>query len=461
LRRTVIRYTLQVARRALFDKEPVAGLSGLVGLTAPDDEVAGVVDVVVIGAKSDGKTQFITHAIRTLDAQAPAGLSTEEKLQNEKILGLVLNPKRPLPEANPDRKVRHYVFRVKAPAFLGGGIAGGLRLLGGALTWRGIVALLGAAACAAAVRIAHGALDGFALGAAIGAAVLGGAWAFLDAWMAFRRQDEVEVVFWDVAGEDVFGDRGAGDYHQFLAALVRARRQDGGRHALAPALICNPLAVGTLAEDSPFARLRMIMPSFAKLHRAQPDVLVVVNRWDLVRAIVADGEAAADEIVGVVPVGREAAAGATGAAGPPSEALPLVKRSVILRHCVDGDHAPIGGVRFRTIRYEAGLDTQVDEKPWSPELLAGRFSAPATEPSRVVTYRYAEGPGSLGGDAGRGLFAWIAGILWSRAARSSGSAPVDATEVQDSSTTVKMFATPRPTDPSSKEASSGGFRSGT
>src|SRR5262245_11401057 len=79
-----------------------------------------VVDAVVLGAKGDGKTQLITHAIRTLDARAATGLSADEQLQNEKILGLVLNAKRPLPEANPDRKVRHYIFRVKLAKLLAG-----------------------------------------------------------------------------------------------------------------------------------------------------------------------------------------------------------------------------------------------------------------------------------------------------------------------------------------------------
>src|SRR5262249_2095447 len=96
---------LTVARSVLFEKEPVPGLWGLAGLTAPgsDEGVALVVDAVVLGAKGDGKTQLITHAIRTLDARPAAGLGTEEQLQNEKILGLVLNAKRPMPEANPDK----------------------------------------------------------------------------------------------------------------------------------------------------------------------------------------------------------------------------------------------------------------------------------------------------------------------------------------------------------------------
>src|SRR5215468_12562360 len=79
-----------------------------------------VIDAFVLGAKGDGKTQLITHAIRTLDARAPAGLSSDEQLQNEKMLALVLNAKRPQPEANPDRKVRHYVVCARPENLLSG-----------------------------------------------------------------------------------------------------------------------------------------------------------------------------------------------------------------------------------------------------------------------------------------------------------------------------------------------------
>src|SRR5262249_51313468 len=151
-----------VTRAALFAEEPVPGLSGLAGLTAPDDDLPTVIDAVVLGAKSDGKTQLITHLIRTLDAQTPAGLSDEERLQNEKILGLVLNAKRPQPEANPDKKVRHYVFRVKAKKLLHGlGPGGQLRFLvrGAALAG----ALVSIAVVGAAVAVWRGSADTWAV----------------------------------------------------------------------------------------------------------------------------------------------------------------------------------------------------------------------------------------------------------------------------------------------------------
>ena len=73
-----------MTRSRLFGDEPVPGIRGLVSLTAPgaDEPVAGVIDVAVFGARSDGKTQFIAHAIRTLRAYAPADLDAEERRQN-------------------------------------------------------------------------------------------------------------------------------------------------------------------------------------------------------------------------------------------------------------------------------------------------------------------------------------------------------------------------------------------
>ena len=58
-------------RQALFADDPIAELRGLGTLTDPDD-VAAVIDLAVIGARGDGKTQFIVHAIRALHAHAPA-----------------------------------------------------------------------------------------------------------------------------------------------------------------------------------------------------------------------------------------------------------------------------------------------------------------------------------------------------------------------------------------------------
>nr|MBA3542004.1 hypothetical protein [Deltaproteobacteria bacterium] len=55
-------------RTPLFAIDPVAELRGLTTLTDPDDDVAAVIDLPVIGARGDGKSQFIIHAIRALHA---------------------------------------------------------------------------------------------------------------------------------------------------------------------------------------------------------------------------------------------------------------------------------------------------------------------------------------------------------------------------------------------------------
>ncbi len=61
-----------VARSPVFASEPVGELRGLASLSDPDDGVAAIIDLPVIGARGDGKTQFIVHAIRALHAHAPA-----------------------------------------------------------------------------------------------------------------------------------------------------------------------------------------------------------------------------------------------------------------------------------------------------------------------------------------------------------------------------------------------------
>jgi hypothetical protein len=501
------------SRITLFDREPVAGLSGLAGLTAPTSaEVAVVVDAVVIGAKSDGKTQFITHAIRTLDAHAPAGLSSEERLLNEKMLGLVLNAKRPLPEANPDQKVRHYVFRVKAENLLAGLLPmGQLALLVRArrLGWWLALALAQAAVIALGLRVLRGAFDAATL---VGGAVAAAAslwWAVHIARRSFARGQDAEIVFWDVAGEDVYSDRGAGAYHQFLAALVAARREraeaGGPAHALAPILICNPLAVGRLAGDSPYSRLRMIMPSFAALGGPRPEVLVVVNRWDLARVVCGDGEGAADDHLAILPIARDApltvasAGTSTGALDP----LPVLKREVVLRHCLDGEPVEVGATRFRTIHYDAGLETEVKEIAWAgwdalPEDARARWRAPGgdVEVKGLIEYRYAEGPGALGGEAASSFYHWLAAAMWrprgkgaippdvAAAATPAATAPATVVRSEDEALepalddpgrTVKMFgplvpAAERgargggdepPAGPAAGGENRGGFRSGT
>jgi hypothetical protein len=462
---------LRQVRSLLFDKEPVAGLSGLVGLTAPgpDDGVALVVDAIVLGAKGDGKTQLITHAVRTLDARGPAGLSADEELQNEKLLALVLNAKRPQPEANPDRKVRHYVTRVQPKNLLGGqGVTGQLAFLVRAgLATRGLAwVALSLPLVLAALRALRGDFDAVGVVGVVLAALAGAAWVLGQARAAFRGGGAVEVVFWDVAGEDVYSDRGAAAYHAFLEALAARRRQRPGGWALAPVLVCNPLGLGQNANDSPYARLRMILPSFAAIGGA-PEVLVVVNRWDLGEAVVA-AEARADECVAVVPVQREVAAAAASGGDAARERLPVVRRDVVLRHCLDGEPESMGATRFRLVRYEAGLDTEVSVSAWAgygalPDDARARFADPGAAPiAALVEYRYAEGPGVLDGDAALGFYAWLGRVLTTAASGPSVSAPAptSAAAGPDSSGTAKMYGPLIASVADEAEGKRGGFQSG-
>src|SRR4029077_15052602 len=73
-------------RTQLFADEPVGELRGLATLTDPDD-VTAVIDLAVIGARGDGKTQFIVHAIRAMHAHAPA-LDGPEQVLNRDVLKL-------------------------------------------------------------------------------------------------------------------------------------------------------------------------------------------------------------------------------------------------------------------------------------------------------------------------------------------------------------------------------------
>jgi hypothetical protein len=457
-----------VARSVLFDREPIAGLSGLAGLTAPGakDGVARVVDVVVLGAKGDGKTQLITHAIRTLDARPAAGLSPEEQLQNEKILQLVLNAKRPLPEANPDKKVRHYVFRAR-PEVVYGGVGAPARLslllraglVGGQLA----ATALSTVVVLVALRMLRGGFDLATIAGTLIAAALGTLWALRGARRDFGAGGEVELVFWDVAGEDVYSDRGASGYHAFLSALVARRRADrsDGSYAFAPVLVCNPLSLGRSRSDSPYARLRMIVPTFAALH-GQPDVLTVVNRSRLAAAVCGEGTAA-DELVAVLPVARDASQ--AGAAGDgPRDPLPVVRRDVVQAHCYDAEPEQAGMVRFPTIRYDAGLDAETGEREWPgfvalPADARARWGEPAATPSRLIEYRYAEGPGALSGDAAAGFFGWLARVVWPTRVAPSPSREERPAEATPAEGTVKMYATALAAD--GDEQKRGGFRSGT
>jgi hypothetical protein len=92
----------------MFDREEVAGIRGLTALTGPGEGsgVGTVIDVAVIGARGDGKTQFIVHAIRTLRAYAPP-LEGAELQYNRDAMQVVLNAREPRPDATAPGVVPH------------------------------------------------------------------------------------------------------------------------------------------------------------------------------------------------------------------------------------------------------------------------------------------------------------------------------------------------------------------
>src|SRR5205085_9048363 len=148
-------------RTPLFTADPVGELRGLASLTDPDDDVAAVIDLAIIGARGDGKTQFIVHAIRALHAHAPA-LSGSEQSLNQDVLKLVLDPRATRPDATPPGVVPHFTFRMRSA-----GMFDRLSWLGALrLAWRatGVAGAL----VLGAVLVATGAVLGVKLGAGPG-----------------------------------------------------------------------------------------------------------------------------------------------------------------------------------------------------------------------------------------------------------------------------------------------------
>src|ERR1041385_2847474 len=139
-------------RTSLFANEPVGELRGLATLTDPDD-VTAVIDLAVIGARGDGKTQFIVHAIRAMHAHAP-GLDGPEQVLNRDVLKLVLDPRATRPDATPPGVVPHFTFRMRSAGLFD------------RLSWLGAIRLAWRATGVATALVLGAAL--FVLGLAIG-----------------------------------------------------------------------------------------------------------------------------------------------------------------------------------------------------------------------------------------------------------------------------------------------------
>jgi hypothetical protein len=373
----------------MFESEPVPGLSGLGALGDPDDDrVAAVLDVAVIGARGDGKTQFIVHAIRTLRAHAPA-LTGAEQAMNRDVLRVVLDPRAPRPDATPPGVVPHYTFRVRPAVLLGRlGTWGAARLLrrAGGVAGAFVVAAMVAAAIGAVVAAATR-QPAIGVGVGSGALVVAGAIAWIAARRRLARAGDVEVAFWDVAGEHVYSSSAA-DYYALLAALVEARRRRadelGRGHAFAPVLICNPVALGSTPEAGPYQRLRRVLPLFASLDRDASRALVAINRWRVVDSICARG-APRDEVIAVT-------ASARGEPPPPAQD---VARDVVRECCLDAEDGRDGEVAIEYMRYDTAIDCDVS----------------VDEDTSAIAYTWDDGPGAFTDDAQRRFLGWLLDLV--------------------------------------------------
>lgn len=371
-------------RTPLFVGEPTAELRGLAALTDPDDDVAAVIDLAVMGARGDGKTQFLVHAIRALHGRAPALTGAEQEL-NLAIMRMVLDPRAQRPDATPPGVVPHFTFRVRAAAlFERLGWRSSLRL---ACRLARVTALVVVAALLAATALALALRGTLAPAVIVGAsgAVLG-AVAALIARRRIETAGEIEVVFWDVAGEQIYSPNAA-DYHALLGHLVTARRRRaemlGRPYSFAPVLICNPIALGTFDEGSPYVRLRALLPMFASIDRDAARALVAINRYSVVDRICARG-APRDEVVEVTTRSR----------GEPATPAQRVARELVREHCLDAEDGRDGRLAIRYLRYDTAIRSTVD----------------VDLDAATLTYEYDDGPGTFSGDAHRHLLEWVSAL---------------------------------------------------
>ena len=342
-----------------------------------------------MGARGDGKTQFLVHAIRALHGRAPALPAAEDAL-NRAVMRLVLDPRAPRPDATPPGVLPHFTFRARLQTlFAQLGVRGAWLLASRIGRVRGLLVVayllvVGGAAAAIAVDVSRGLL---AAGAGAALAAIG----TLVARRRIARAGEVEIVFWDVAGEQVYSETAA-DYHALLGELVAERRRRceelGRAYAFAPVLICNPLALGTLDGAPPYARLRELLPLFAAIDRdattrARRDQPLVGRRSDLrARRAARRGRARHDARARRAgPAGAARRARARARALPRRRGRPRRPRHgplPALRH-----RAPLRGQRRRRRR---------------------RRGEPA------LRYEYDDGPGTFSGDARKRFLDWLVAV---------------------------------------------------
>jgi hypothetical protein len=446
---------LGAVRRKLFPTDPGGVASGAASLTEGDD-VAAVIDLAVIGCRGDGKTQFILNAIRTLDAYAAPDLLDVEREASQRIHRIALDARAPSLDATAPGARPHYVYRVE-PKTLLAQLDTGARLALLARTarlWTKLLLALANGALIGAGLWALGKPAPLAIGAGVGLAILMVLVALSLARRRFESAGEIEVVFWDVAGEDALK---GGDYHDLLRTVVARRREEDRPYGFAPVLVCNPLSLEWHKDGGSFVNLRKLLPTYAALDRQARRALVVVTRSELIEEICADGSDADERIAVRSRVRRNSHGRADSSAEPIDQAeAVVVRRGAVQRHCRDVEDGLAQGVDITYLRYEAGEDC----------VLASRVE----DGHPIVEYTYTDDVAAFEGDARTKFLLWLGEVAYRapRAARALVTEKIDlgGGEAEPMTVVAGPDTSPAPAKagaaatPTSSAASSGGFSSG-
>ncbi|WP_224365500.1 hypothetical protein [Hyalangium versicolor] len=283
-------------------------IKGLDSLTIPrgGDNVKAVVDVLILGAKESGKTQFLAHVARTLEMKPIQGLSAAETnfngdlWENTQKLDYRMF-------ATTATEVVHYVLQEDA-----GRLA---EKVLDANFWAGLKIFSRRSGFFRSITLGIGAI--LAVHAALAVYLLPlfkptpmGHWWLLTTFLlsatativrvwqttrnALAESGTIEVVLWDFAGEHFIDN--LAQHLAFIQTLVRRRQElhtlPGGAHyAFLPALIFDPLQVEIC--NSLRERLSQVVHYTLK---TTSDVLIVIPRNRLLEGI----RRLQDTFVGVV-----------------------------------------------------------------------------------------------------------------------------------------------------------------
>lgn len=445
----------------MFPTDPGGVASSAASLTDPGDEVAAVVDLAVIGCRGDGKTQFILNAIRTLDAYAAPGLADVERENSQRIHRIALDARAPSLDATAPGARPHYIYRVEPGALLGQlDTWGRLGLLARtARLWLHLGLAIANAVLIAVALWGLGKSPELAAGVGIGLAVTMTIVSLVLSMRRFRAAGEIEVVFWDVAGEDAL--RG-GDYHELLRTVVERRREEDRPYGFAPVLVCNPLSLERHEDGGSYVRLKKVLPLYASLDRMDRRALVVVTRSNLIEEICADGSDE-DERVAVRSLARRNAHGRADSGATPvhhGDAV-MVRRGAVQKYCRDAEDGVESGIDMTYLRYDAGDDCTLETKP-------GEGGTP------VLEYTYTDDVAAFDGDTRAKFLSWLAEVAYcaptkarATAARATTAEPatdddnvIPLTVPSTRTTAARAAATDTATATTTSGASSGGFSSG-